>query len=91
MSVGPPPRRISIDSRISSALPIVRPIGRFHVGQHAGHALASTQSDRPHQRAQLARPVDRLHERAAADLAVDHERIDAFGELLGHDRRSNQR
>ena len=35
--------------------------------------------------------LDRLHERAAARLHVQHQRVDALGDLLAHDRRRDQR
>ena len=38
-----------------------------------------------------ARVVDGLHERAAADLDVEHQRVDALGELLAEDARGDQR
>jgi hypothetical protein len=52
VSAGPPPRSTSIDSAISSALPIVPADRRVHVGQHAGHALAGAGADRAHRGAQ---------------------------------------
>ena len=41
--------------------------------------------------ARLPRVVERLHERAVADLDVEHDRVRARGELLRHDRRGDQR
>ena len=55
VSAGPPPRSISIDSRISSALPIVRPIGAsMSVSTHVMR-LPARVADRAHQRAQRPR------------------------------------
>ena len=70
VSAGPPPRSTSIDSRISSALPIVRPIGAsMSVSTHVTR-LPARVADRRASAAHSARAsLDRLHERAAADLA----------------------
>ncbi len=38
-----------------------------------------------------ARVVERLHERAVSDLDVEHDRVGARCQLLGHDRRGDQR
>ncbi len=40
---------------------------------------------------QLAGPGRVLHERARADLHVEHERVGALGDLLAHDRAGDQR
>ena len=40
---------------------------------------------------QPPRVYRRLHERAVADLDVEHERVHARGQLLGHDARGDQR
>ena len=40
---------------------------------------------------QLAGAVHVLHERAGADLDVQHQRAGALGDLLAHDRAGDQR
>ena len=44
-----------------------------------------------HRLGERAGVVDRLHERAVADLGVDHDRLGAAGDLLRHDARRDQR
>ena len=48
-------------------------------------------ADLDHHACELARVVDRLHERAVADLDVEDDRVGAGGELLRHDRARDQR
>ena len=48
-------------------------------------------AERDHRLGEAPRVVDRLHERAVADLDVEHDRLRARGELLRHDRRGDQR
>ena len=45
----------------------------------------------PAQVRELARLLARLHERALADLDVEHERGRALGDLLAHDRARDER
>ncbi len=88
---GPRPLSTSMHSAISSALPTARPSGasiardeRF--GPDARPRCRSTPATR-----QRARVVAALHERAAAALHVEHQRVAALGDLLAHHRRGNQR
>ena len=43
------------------------------------------------ERASAWASVARLHERAAAPLHVEHQRVEPFGQLLAHDARGDQR
>ena len=46
-----------------------------HVGQEADDLAARPRADLAHLPRELARVVDRLHERAVADLDVEHDRV----------------
>ncbi len=90
-STGPLPFSTSMHSITSSALPTARSERRIHgrddrFGLHAGRV-----ADRHERFGQAARIRGGLHERAAAGLHVEHERVDAFGDLLAHDRRADER
>src|SRR6266542_227731 len=58
----------------------------LHVGELAGDCQAVRDADR----GQRARGREILHERAAADLYVEHDGVRAGGDLLGHDARRDQ-
>ena len=62
-----------------------------HVGEQADDLAARLRAERRHRLGEQARVVDRLHERAVADLDVEHDRLRARGELLRHDARRDQR
>ena len=47
-------------------------------------------ADRHQRLGQLAGCRERLHERAAAGLDVEHERVDPLGDLLAHDRGADE-
>ncbi len=71
---------------------MARADGRAHVGEQGDDLLACAGPDAHQGRGERSgRVLDALHERAAADLHVEHQRVDAFGELLredaGHDQR----
>jgi hypothetical protein len=57
----------------------------------ARNLLAGTAAELEHLLRQHARVVERLHERPVADLDVEDDRVGPGGELLGHDRRRDQR
>ena len=76
---------------ISSALPTARPSGASIRVMNASVRTPAGRADR-HQRArQRPRVGRRLHERAAAALHVEHERVAALRELLAHHRRGDER
>ncbi len=62
-----------------------------HVGQQARHLAPGLAADRDHRLGKVPRIVDRLHERAVADLDVEHDRLRTGSELLRHDRGGDQR
>ena len=86
-SGGPSPRTVSSASRISSALPTARPSGWSMSVSRQTTSLAGPSPELEHLLREHARVVERLHERAVADLDVEHDRVGAGGELLRHDRR----
>ena len=62
-----------------------------HVGEQADDLAARLLAEREHRLGEPPRIVERLHERAVADLDVEHDRLRAARELLRHDRRRDQR
>ena len=78
-------------SRTSSALPIVRPSGTsicvIRAATRRPERSASATSASANARASSSRD----HERTAARLHVEHEGIDALGDLLAQDRGADQR
>ena len=90
-SAGPPPASTSTDSRTSLALPIARPSGVFMSVSSAVVATPGVGAERDHRAGELARAVDVAHERARAELHVEHERVGALGDLLRHDARGDER
>ncbi len=62
-----------------------------HVGDQRLHFLVHAAADAHHGLRQAARIHLLLHERAAADLHVQHQRVHAFGQLLRHDGGGDQR
>ena len=62
-----------------------------HVGDQRLHLLIHAAADPDHGLRQAAGVHLRLHESAGAHFDIQHQRIDALGELLRHDRRRNQR
>ena len=69
------------------ALPAVSPSGVDMSVSRATVCDAGVGAERDHRLGELARLVDVLHERAGADLHVEHQRAGALGDLLAHDRR----
>ena len=63
----------------------------IHVRQHADDVHPGLLAERAHLLGELARILDRPHERALADLDVEHERARAGGDLLRHDARRDER
>ena len=85
------PVRWSIDSRTSSALPAVVP-------STSSMSVISATVFRPGALGHLDQRLGELlgvlaarHERARAGLDVEHERVEALGQLLGQDRGHDQR
>ena len=80
------------DSMTSSALPTARPSGASIARDQRLGPDAGRVADR-HQRLAPARRASSsgLHERAAAALDVEHQGVDALGDLLAHDRRRDER
>ena len=78
-------------SRTSSALPIVRPSGTSICVSRAATRSPERSASADERIGQRARVVLARHERAAAGLHVEHERIDALGDLLAQDRGADQR
>ena len=69
-----------------------RPAERLlHVRQERDDLAARSPSELDHRLGELARVLERLHEGAAADLDVEHDRVRAGGDLLRHDARRDQR
>ena len=60
--------------------------GDERLGPHSGPG-----ADGDQRFGQRPRIVERLHERARTGLDVEHERADALGDLLAHDRRGDER
>ena len=65
--------------------------GLIHVGQQAHDGAFRPASEVDHLLGEDAPVVERLHERAVADLDVEHHRLRARSELLRHDRRRDER
>ena len=62
-----------------------------HVGDQRLHLLVHAAADADHRLRQAARVHLLLHERAAAHFDVEHQGVDALGQLLRHDRGRDQR
>ena len=62
-----------------------------HVGEEAHDLPAGPPPEVDHLLGEDARVVERLHERAVADLHVEHDRIGPRRDLLRHDRRGDER
>ncbi len=88
---GPPPARTSTDSSTSRALPILRPSGTDMSVSRARVATPASRAEVHHRAGELARGVQVLHEGTRADLDVQDEGSRALGDLLAHDRASDQR
>ena len=87
----PCPRRAATDSSTSTALPTARPSG---TSIPVSSAAVRTPTRSPSATMVCASSPGRVqvaHERAAADLDVQHQRPGALGDLLGHDRAGDQR
>ena len=65
--------------------------GLVHVGQQADDVAPGPAAEIDHLLREDARVVDALHERAVADLHVEHDRLRAGSELLRHDRGGDER
>ena len=90
-SAGPSPRTVSRASMISSALPTAAPSGwSMSVSKHTTSRFACRPSSSIVSR-ERPRILERLHERAVADLDVEHDRVGARRDLLRHDRGRDQR
>jgi hypothetical protein len=90
-SAGPPPASTSTDSATSTALPTARPSGVFMSVSRATVFTPCVGAELDHGLGQLAGVGEVLHERAGADLHVQHQRAGALGDLLAHDRAGDQR
>ena len=90
-SAGPCPRTVSSASRTSSALPTAAPSGWSMSVRRQTTSRPASSAEREHRLGEPPRLVERLHERAVADLDVEHDRLGAGGELLRHDRGGDQR
>ena len=53
--------------------------------------LSETAADADHRLRETARIHLLLHEGAVADFDIEHQRVDALGQFLRHDGRSDQR
>ena len=62
-----------------------------HIGDDRNAFASDEFADRNHQMRELFRFVNRLHERACAGLDVEHNRVRACCQLLGHDAGCDQR
>ena len=65
--------------------------GLAHVGDEGLDLLIHAAANADHHLGQAARIHLLLHEGAGADFDVEDQRVHAFGQLLRHDRRGNQR
>ena len=91
-SSGPRPLRVSMHSADLERVARGAAEGLVHVGDERGDLLAHAAADRDHRLGQrLASPSKALHEGAVAGLHVEHERVDALGHLLAHDRGGDER
>ncbi len=90
-SAGPCPRTVSSASRTSSALPTAAPSGWSMSVSRQTTSRPGLAAERDHRLGELARRLERLHERAVADLHVEHDRLRATRDLLRHDRGGDQR
>ena len=90
-SAGPAFCSVCETSITSSALPIAIAERLIHIGDQRLHLLIEAAADADHRLRQTPRIHLLLHERAVADFHVEHQRVDAFGHLLRHDGRSDQR
>ena len=62
-----------------------------HAREQGPHAFLRSAADAHQRRRKFARLGQARHEGAAAELHVEHERIDSLGELLGKDRSADER
>ena len=63
----------------------------IHVGEQADDLATGVPPELEHRLGEGAGVVERLHERAVADLHVEHDRVGAARDLLRHDRGRDQR
>ena len=90
-SAGPPPSSVSTDSVTSSPLPAARPSTvSIAVWSAAVRTPFASPSSTIVSR-ELASAFGIGEERAGAELHVEHQRVGAFGDLLRHDRRRDER
>ena len=75
----------------SSALPTARPSGASIAVMIASVFTPDALPIDDQRFGEPARIGLGLHERAAAGLDVEHQRVDALGDLLAHDRRADER
>jgi hypothetical protein len=66
-------------------------VTRLHVGDERRDALAGAFADRHQRLGQGASALQVFHEGAAAALHVEHQAVDALGELLGKNTGDDQR
>ncbi len=85
------PVRWSTDSRTSSALPAVVPSTSSMSVISATVSSPAPRGDLDQRLGQLLRVLAGGHERARAGLDVEHQRVEALGQLLGQDRGHDQR
>ena len=78
-------------SRTSSALPMAKPSGWAMSADDRPHLEPGFVADGHHRRRQGAGLVQRLHERAGADLHVEHDGVGPRRQLLAHDAAGDQR
>lgn len=64
---------------------------RIHVGNQRHSAPSHRFTDLHHGLRQAHRVLQRLHERTAAHLYIQHDAVCSGSDLLGHDARCNQR
>src|SRR6266511_1013131 len=62
-----------------------------HVGDQADHLSAGVPAELEHHLPKLPRVLQGLHESPVSDLHVEHDRVRARRDLLGHDARCDQR
>ncbi len=90
-SAGPAFCSVCETSITSSALPTAITERLVHVGNQRLHLLVEAAANADHGLRQTARIHLLLHESAVADFHIENQGVDAFGHLLRHDGRGDQR
>ena len=90
-SGGPSPR--SVVHRLADLERVADGVAErlVHVGEEADDVAPGALAEIEHRLGEDPRVVDRLHERAVADLDVEDDRVGAGRDLLRHDARRDQR